>query len=52
MGLEYIHAALLLHEAKKDIDEASVSKIIESVGLTADKAMIKSTVENLKEVNI
>ncbi|MCK4730325.1 MAG: 50S ribosomal protein P1 [Candidatus Aenigmarchaeota archaeon] len=52
MGLEYIHAALLLHEAKKEIDEASVSKIIESVGLTADKAMIKSTVENLKEVNI
>ena len=52
MGLEYIYAALLLHEAKKEIDEASVSKIIESTGLETDKAMIKSTVENLKGVNI
>lgn len=52
MGLEYIHAALLLHEAKKDITEDSVAKIVESAGIKADKAMAKATAENLKEINI
>jgi len=52
MGLEYIHAALLLHEAKKDITEEAISKIIEAAGMEVDKAMVKSTVENLKNINI
>jgi large subunit ribosomal protein L12 len=52
MGLEYIHAALLLHEAKKDITEDAISKIVKAAGLEADKAMTKATVENLKDVNI
>lgn len=52
MGLEYIHAALLLHEAKKDITEDAISKIVEAAGLEADKAMTKATVENLKDINI
>ncbi|MCD6274662.1 MAG: 50S ribosomal protein P1 [Candidatus Aenigmatarchaeota archaeon] len=52
MGLEYIHAALLLHEAKKDITEEAISRIVEAAGLEVDKAMTKATVENLKDVNI
>jgi large subunit ribosomal protein L12 len=52
MGLEYIHAALLLHEAKKDITEEAISKIIEAAGIEVDKAMAKATVENLKDINI
>jgi large subunit ribosomal protein L12 len=52
MGLEYIHAALLLHEAKKDITEDSISKIVEAAGIKVDKAMAKATAKNLKDVNI
>ncbi|MCK4429001.1 MAG: 50S ribosomal protein P1 [Candidatus Aenigmarchaeota archaeon] len=52
MGLEYIHAALLLHEAKKDITDESISKIVEAAGIKADKAMAKATTENLKDVDI
>ena len=52
MGLEYIHAALLLYEAKKDITEDAISKVVKAAGLEADKAMTKATVENLKDVNI
>lgn len=52
MGLEYIHAALLLHEAKKEITEEAISKIVESAGIKADKAMAKATTENLKNINI
>ncbi len=52
MGLENIHAALLLHEAKKDITEDAIAKIVKAAGLEEDKPMIKSTVENLKDVNI
>jgi large subunit ribosomal protein L12 len=52
MGLEYIYAALLLHEAKKDITEKEVSGIVKAAGIDANEAMIKATVENLKGVNI
>ncbi|OYT43286.1 MAG: 50S ribosomal protein P1 [Candidatus Aenigmarchaeota archaeon ex4484_56] len=52
MGLEYIHAALLLHEAKKDITEESITKILESAGVEVDKAIVKATVNNLKDINI
>lgn len=52
MGLEYIHAALLLHEAQKEITEDAISKIVESAGIKLDKAMAKATVENLKDINI
>jgi large subunit ribosomal protein L12 len=52
MGLEYIYAALLLHEAKKEITEKEVSGIVKAAGIDANEAMIKATVENLKGVNI
>jgi large subunit ribosomal protein L12 len=52
MGLEYIYAALLLHEAKKEISEKEVSGIVKAAGIDANEAMIKATVENLKGVNI
>ncbi len=52
MGLEYIYAALLLHEAKKEISEKEVSGIVKAAGIDANEAMVKATVENLKGVNI
>ena len=52
MGLEYIYAALLLHETKQNITEDSIFKVVEATGVKPDKAMVKATVENLKDVNI
>ena len=52
MGLEYIYAALLLHEAKKEITEKEISGIVKAAGIEANEAMIKATVENLKGLNI
>ena len=47
-----MHAALLLHEAKKDITDDAISKVVEAAGIKADKAMAKATTENLKDVDI
>ena len=52
MGLEYIYAALMLHEAKKEISEKEISGIVKAAGITANEAMVKATVENLKGINI
>jgi len=50
--MEYIYAAMMLHSAKKPIDETSIEKILQSAGFQADKAKIKALVASLKEVNI
>jgi large subunit ribosomal protein L12 len=52
MGLEYIYAALMLHEAKKDIDEKTISGIVKAAGIDVNEAMVKATIENLKDVDI
>jgi large subunit ribosomal protein L12 len=51
-NMELVYAALLLHSAKKEIDEAGVKKIAEAAGITADDAQIKALVGSLKDVNI
>jgi large subunit ribosomal protein L12 len=50
--MEYIYAAMLLHKAGHQINEASVKKVIEAAGLKADEARIKSLVAALDGVNI
>ncbi len=50
--MEYVYAAMLLHTAKKEINEANVEAIIKATGLDVDKAKAKSLVEALKDVNI
>ena len=50
--MELVYAALLLHSAKKPIDEASVKKIVTAAGAEADEAQIKALVGSLKDVNI
>jgi len=52
MGLEYIYAALLLHEVKKPVDEEGLAKVLEAAGAEPDPARIKALVESLAEVNI
>ncbi len=50
--MENIYAAMLLHKAGKEINEASVTKVLEAAGVTVDVIQIKALVASLSEVNI
>ncbi len=50
--MEYLHAALLLHSAKKKISETSLTKVVKAAGLTPDEARIKALVTALDGVDI
>jgi len=50
--MEYIYAALLLHSAKKEINEENLKKVLEAAGVSVDEARIKSLVESVKSINI
>lgn len=50
--MEYIYAAMLLHQAGKPIDETNINKILESTGVTPDVAKTKSLVASLEGVDI
>jgi large subunit ribosomal protein L12 len=50
--MENIYAAMLLHKAGKEINEESVTKVLEAAGLTVDAVKVKDLVASLSEVNI
>lgn len=50
--MEYVYAALLLHNAKQPISEASVTKVLTAAGVSADVAKAKALVSALDGVNI
>lgn len=50
--MEYVYASLILHEAKKEISEQSVSKVLEAAGVHVDSSRVKALVASLKSVNI
>ncbi|MBR9689411.1 MAG: 50S ribosomal protein P1 [Candidatus Altiarchaeota archaeon] len=50
--MEYIHAALLLHKAGKDISESSLKKVLTAAGIKVEDAQLKALVSALKDVNI
>ena len=52
MAINYVHAALLLHSAGKEISEGSLKKVVEAAGAHPDEAMLKSLVSSLEGVNI
>ncbi len=49
--MKYIYAALLLHEAGKEINEENLKKVIEAIE-TPDEARIKVLLESLRGVDI
>ena len=49
---EYIHAALVLHAAKKEITEEGLVNIMKAAGVEPDTQKIKMLVSALSEVNI
>ena len=50
--MEYVYSAMLLHAAKKKIDEKSVTDVLKSAGIDVDSGRVKALVASLKDVNI
>lgn len=50
--MEYIYATMLLHSAKKPVDEEHLTKVLHSIGIQAEQAKVKALVASLKEINI
>jgi len=50
--MELLYAGLLLHKAKKEINEDNVKKLLDSVGIAKSDGEIKSLVAALKDINI
>jgi large subunit ribosomal protein L12 len=52
MGMEYIYAVLLLHEAKKEINEENIKKVLSSVGIEVNDAMVKAVLASIQGVDL
>ncbi len=50
--MENIYAAMLLHKAGKEINEESVTNVLNAAGITVDAVQVKALVASLSEVNI
>lgn len=50
--MQYVYAAMLLHSAKKEINEANVEAVLKSAQLEFDEARVKAMVSSLKNINI
>jgi large subunit ribosomal protein L12 len=52
MSMEYVHAAILLHKAGKQITEDSLTQVLTAAGITTDPIRVKALIASLAEVNI
>lgn len=50
--MELIHAAILLHEAGKEISESNIKNLLNAAGIKKDEAQVKALVAALDGVNI
>ena len=50
--MENIYAAMLLHKAGKEINEESVTNVLNAAGISVDAVQVKALVASLSEVNI
>jgi large subunit ribosomal protein L12 len=50
--MEYVYAAMLLHKAGKEINEAGIEGILKSAGVEFDSARVKAMVASIKNINI
>ncbi|MFB6227918.1 MAG: 50S ribosomal protein P1 [Halobacteriales archaeon] len=50
--MEYVYAALLLHESDEEINEDSVTAVLESAGVDIEESRVKALVAALEDVDI
>jgi len=50
--IEYIYASLLLHSAKRPINEENLTKVLSASGINVDRTRVKAIVAALSEINI
>jgi len=50
--VEYVYASLILHYAKKPINEENIRRILEAAGIEVDESRIKALVAALSNINI
>lgn len=50
--MEIIHAAILLHEAGKEVNEGNLKSVLNAAGIKKDEAQVKALVAALDGVNI
>lgn len=50
--MEYVYAALILHNAEKNVDEKGITAVLKAAGIDADKSRVKALVAALDGVNI
>jgi large subunit ribosomal protein L12 len=50
--MEYVYAAMLLHKAGKEINEANLTQVLTAAGISADTVRVKALVASLAEVKI
>ena len=51
-GKAYIHLALALYYAGKEVNEDNLKKALEAIGIQADEAKVKMLVASLSEINL
>jgi large subunit ribosomal protein L12 len=50
--MEYVYAAMLLHSAKKEVNESAVSSVLKAAGVEADASRVKALIASLKDISI
>ncbi|UTF54717.1 50S ribosomal protein P1 [Natronosalvus rutilus] len=50
--MEYIYAALILHEADREISEESVTDVLEAAGVDVEESRVKALVAALEDVDV
>ena len=50
--MEYVYAALLIHEAEEEVNEDNITAVLEAAGLAVDESRVKALVAALEDVDI
>lgn len=50
--MEYVYAALLLHESDEEINEENITNVLDAAGVDVDESRVKALVAALEDVDI